>query len=92
MAEVVIEASGAAPAIRNALLDYVSYAGRISLVGWPKNDIALPTALITKKELTIRGLRNSGRPVPGSLRLIAEGKINVAALLTKSVATSTTPA
>ena len=91
MAEVVIEASGAAPAIRNAL-DYVSYAGRISLVGWPKNDIALPTALITKKELTIRGSRNSVGQFPESLRLIAEGKINVAALLTKSVAIDETPA
>ena len=91
MAEVVIEASGAAPAIRNAL-DYVSYAGRISLVGWPKNDIALPTALITKKELTIRGSRNSVGQFPESLRLIAEGKINVAALLTKSVTIDETPA
>ena len=91
MAEVVIEASGAAPAIRNAL-DYVAYAGRISLVGWPKNDIALPTALITKKELTIRGSRNSVGQFPESLRLIAEGKINVAALLTKSVSIDETPA
>ena len=84
MAEVVIEASGAAPAVRNAL-DYVSYAGRISLVGWPKGDIALPTALITKKELTIRGSRNSVGQFPESLRLIAEGKVNVAALLTRTV-------
>ena len=91
MAEVVIEASGAAPAIRNAI-DYVSYAGRISLVGWPKNDIALPTALITKKDLTIRGSRNSVGQFPESLRLIAEGKINVAALLTKSVSIDDTPA
>lgn len=47
MAEVIIEASGSDRAIRGAI-DYVSYAGRISLVGWPKSDI-LPTALITKK-------------------------------------------
>ena len=91
MAEVVIEASGAAPAIRNAL-DYVSYAGRISLVGWPKNDIALPTALITKKELTIRGSRNSVGQFPESLRLIAEGKVNVEALLTRTVSMDETPA
>ena len=84
MAEVVIEASGAAPAIR-AAIDYVSYAGHISLVGWPKNDIPLPTALFTKKELTIRGSRNSVGQFPESLRLIAEGKVNVAALLTKTV-------
>ncbi|MBS1156625.1 MAG: yjmD 1 [Proteobacteria bacterium] len=85
MAEVVIEASGDARAIRGAI-DYVSYAGHISLVGWPKNDIPLPTALFTKKELTIRGSRNSVGQFPESLRLISEGKVNVAALLTKTVA------
>jgi L-gulonate 5-dehydrogenase len=91
MAEVVIEASGDARAIRGAI-DYVSYAGRISLVGWPKGDIALPTALITKKELTVRGSRNSVGQFPESLRLISEGKINGSALLTKSVSIDDTPA
>jgi L-gulonate 5-dehydrogenase len=91
MAEVVIEASGDARAIRGAI-DYAAYAGRISLVGWPKNDIALPTALITKKELTVRGSRNSVGQFPESLRLISEGKINVGALLTKSVTIDDTPA
>jgi L-gulonate 5-dehydrogenase len=84
MAEAVIECSGDARAIR-ASIDYVAYAGRIALVGWPKNEIALPTALFTKKELTIRGSRNSAGLFPESLRLIAEGKVNVAALLTATV-------
>ena len=91
MAEVVIEASGDARAIRGAI-DYVAYAGRIALVGWPKSDIPLPTALFTKKELTIRGSRNSVGQFPESLRLIAEGKVNVAALLTKTVSMDETPA
>jgi len=91
MAEVIIEASGAEPAIRGAI-DYVAYAGRIALVGWPKNDIPLPTAMITKKELTICGSRNSVGQFPESLRLIAEGKVNVAALLTKTVSMDETPA
>ncbi|GHU25665.1 putative zinc-type alcohol dehydrogenase-like protein [Betaproteobacteria bacterium] len=91
MAEAVIEASGAAPAIRGAV-DYVSYAGHIALVGWPKSDIPMPTALFTKKELTVRGSRNSVGQFPESLRLIAEGKINVEALLTKIVSLDETPA
>lgn len=91
MAEVVIEASGDARAIRGAI-DYVAYAGRISLVGWPKGDIPLPTALVTKKELTIRGSRNSVGQFPESLRLIAEGKVNVAALLTRTVPIDEVPA
>ena len=91
MAEAVIECSGAAPAIRGAV-DYVSYAGHIALVGWPKSDIPMPTALFTKKELTIRGSRNSVGQFPESLRLIAEGKVNVEALLTKTVSMEETPA
>ena len=91
MAEAVIECSGAAPAIRSAL-DYVSYAGHIALVGWPKAEIPLPTAFFTKKELTVRGSRNSVGQFPESLRLIAEGKIDVGALLTCTVPLAETPA
>ena len=52
----------------------------------------MPTALFTKKELTIRGSRNSVGQFPESLRLIASGQINVAALLTKTVSMEETPA
>ena len=91
MSEAAIEASGDARAIRGTI-DYVSYAGRIAFVGWAKNDISLPTTLIMKKELTIRGSRNSVGQFPESLRLISEGKVNVAALLTKTVSLDDTPA
>lgn len=91
MAEAVIECSGAASAIRSAV-DYVSYAGHIALVGWPKTEIPLPTALFTKKELTVRGSRNSVGQFPESLRLIAEGKVNVGALLTCTIPLEETPA
>ncbi len=91
MVEAVIECSGSAPAIR-ATVDYAAYAGRIALVGWPKGDIPMPTALFTKKELTIRGSRNSVGQFPESLRLIASGQINVSALLTKTVSMEETPA
>ena len=91
MAEVVIEASGDARAIRSSL-DYVAYAGRISLVGWPKNEISLPTALITKKELDIVGSRNSVGMFGESLKLIAENKVDAASLITKTVALEQVPA
>ena len=90
MAEVVIEASGDARAIRNAI-DYVAYAGRISLVGWPKNEIALPTALFTKKELSIFGSRNSVGMFPESLRLISDGVVDVSSLLTRTIAVDGVP-
>lgn len=90
MAEVVIEASGDARAIRSSI-DYVSYAGRISLVGWPKSDISLPTGLFTKKELTIVGSRNSVGMFPQSLQLIADKKIDVEALITLAVSADEVP-
>lgn len=85
MAEVVIEASGNAAAIRSAI-DYVAYSGRIVLVGWPKKEITLPTALFTKKELDVKGSRNSYEDFPESIKLIAENKIDVNAIITKKVA------
>lgn len=84
MAEVAFEASGADAAVK-ATIDYVSYAGRISLVGWPKGEVPLPTFMITKKELDIRGSRNSAQEFPESIRLIAEGKVNVVPLISKTV-------
>jgi len=84
MAEAVIEASGNAAAIRSSL-DYVSYAGRIALVGWPKTEITLPTALFTKKELDIVGSRNSFHEFPESIKLISENKVDVAAVITKTI-------
>jgi len=91
MAEVVVEASGDTRAVRNSI-DCVSYAGRISFVGYPKADTPMPTALFTKKELTIYGSRNSVGIFPESLRLISEGKVDVSALLTKTVSMDDTPA
>jgi L-gulonate 5-dehydrogenase len=91
MAEVVIEASGDARAVRNSI-DYFSYAGRISFVGYSKADTPLPTSLFTKKELTLVGSRNSVGKFPESLRLISEGKVDVSALLTKTVSMEETPA
>lgn len=90
MAEVVIEASGNAAAIRSSI-DYVSFSGRISLVGWPQNEISLPTALFTKKELDILGSRNSYRSFPESIQLIAENKVDVAAVITKTIAFEEVP-
>jgi len=85
MSQAVIEASGANQAIR-ATLDYVSFAGRIVFTGWPKSETELPTALITKKELDIRGSRTSAGEFPEAIDLIYTRKINVAAIVSKNVA------
>ncbi|QZY54353.1 alcohol dehydrogenase catalytic domain-containing protein [Crassaminicella profunda] len=84
MAEVVVEASGAVPAVRSAI-DYVSYTGRISLVGYPKTEVLLPTFLITKKELDIRGARNCVKKFPEAIQLIYEGKIKIEPIITNVI-------
>jgi len=80
-AEVVIEASGAGEAVRETI-NYVSFAGRISLIGYPKGEILYPTYLITKKELDLKGSRNSIKAFPEAIKLLENGKINIDPLIT----------
>jgi 2-desacetyl-2-hydroxyethyl bacteriochlorophyllide A dehydrogenase len=91
MAEAVIEASGSDAAIRGSI-DYVAYSGRIALVGWPKGEVSLMTAMLTKKELDVRGSRNSFQNFPESIALIAGNKIDVASLVTRTVSFEEIPA
>lgn len=76
MAEAVIEASGANASIKS-MMDYASYAGRISLVGWPKGEISILTSMITKKELDIVGSRTSSGEFQEALELISSKKVDV---------------
>lgn len=91
MAQLVMECSGANAAIR-ASLDYASNAGRITLTGWPKKETSLPTDLITKKELDIRGGRNSAREFEEALDLIFSRRVDMEKILTKVVSVEDAPA
>ncbi|KAB0578404.1 threonine dehydrogenase-like Zn-dependent dehydrogenase [Fusobacterium naviforme] len=90
MAQQVMECSGANPAIR-AALDYVSHAGRITLTGWPKQETAIPTDMITKKEIDIRGARTSAGEFEEALKLIHEKRVDMTRLLTKTVSLPEAP-
>lgn len=90
-AELVMECSGANPAIRSTL-DIVANAGRITLTGWPKKETPLPTDAITRKEVDIRGARTSAREFEEAIELIHSGKVDVRALLTKVVSLDEAPA
>jgi 2-desacetyl-2-hydroxyethyl bacteriochlorophyllide A dehydrogenase len=81
MAEAVLEASGAPAAVRSSL-DLIHYAGRIALLGWPKEEISLPTYLITRKELDVRGSRNSAKEFPLAIELLAKGAVKVKPIIT----------
>lgn len=84
MAEVVVEASGAPAAVKSSL-DYVANAGRISLVGYSNAEVPLPTFMFTKKELDVRGSRNSAREFPLAIQLIHEGAVKVESLITNVI-------
>lgn len=85
MAEVVIEASGANVAIQNTL-QYVAFAGRIALTGWPKSATPLPTNLITLKEVDVRGSRTSAGEFQEALKMIQEGTIDPNVVISKVIA------
>lgn len=90
MAQQVMECSGAAGAIR-ATLDYVSHAGRITFTGWPKEEIMLPTGMITQKEIDIRGARTSAGEFEEALQLIYTKKVPARSLLTKVISLDEAP-
>ena len=90
MAELVMECSGANPAVRSAL-DLVSNAGRITLTGWPKKETPLPTDVITKKEVDIRGARTSAKEFEEAIDLIHTGKVDARKILTKVVTIKEAP-
>jgi len=91
LAELVMECSGANPAVRSAL-DIIANAGRITLTGWPKKDTPLPTDMITRKEIDIRGARTSANEFEEAIELIHTGKVDVRKILTKTVTMEETPA
>lgn len=90
MAELVMECSGANTAIRSTL-DLCAHAGRITLTGWPKTDTALPTGLITKKEVDIRGARTSAKEFEEAIELIYSGKVDARRILTRVISIEEAP-
>ena len=90
MAQQVMECSGANAAVRSTL-DLVSNAGRITLTGWPKKETSLPTDVITKKEVDIRGARTSAGEFEEALDLIFTKKVDMMKILTKTVSMDEAP-
>ena len=88
--ECCMEASGSDAGVRSTL-NYAAYTGRIALTGWPKHEITLPTNLITKKELQIRGSRNGAGEFEEAIDLIYTGKVPAEKIISKVVPYSQLP-
>ena len=64
---------------------------RITLTGWPKKETSLPTDVITKKEIDIRGARTSAGEFEEALDLINSRKVDMMKILTKTVTMDEAP-
>lgn len=89
-AQLVMECTGANPCIRQTL-DVVSNAGRITFTGWPHKETSLPTDVITKKEIDIRGARTSAGEFEEAIELITSGRVDIRKILTKTVTIDEAP-
>jgi threonine dehydrogenase-like Zn-dependent dehydrogenase len=56
--DVVIEAVGSPETYRSAI-EEAAFSGRVTCIGYAKEEAPLPTHLIVQKELTVRGSRNA---------------------------------
>jgi len=90
MAQLVMECSGAASAVRSSLA-YVCHAGRVTLTGWPKEEIPLPTDVITRKEIDVRGARTSAGEFEEALALIGSRRVHMTTLVTHRISLSEVP-
>jgi L-gulonate 5-dehydrogenase len=82
---VVVDATGAPPAIRLAI-DVVAPAGRVVLIGISQKEVALPIAPFTRREITVYGSRNSAGIFGEAVRLVREHQDEVASLITHRIA------
>ena len=90
-AQLVMECSGANVMSRQSL-DLVCHAGRITFTGWPKKETSLPTDLITRKEIDIRGARTSAGEFEEALELLHSGKVKLMDTVTKVIPMDEAPA
>jgi L-iditol 2-dehydrogenase len=79
--DVILECSGAAPAIRGAFAA-AAPAARIVLVGMGAADLELPVAMIQVKELVVTGTFRYANAYPAAIALAASGLVDLDGLVT----------
>ena len=79
--DVVLECSGATPAVQ-AAFTVAAPAARIVLVGLGTPAIELPVATIQIKELTVTGTFRYANVYPGAIALAASGAVDLDSLVT----------
>lgn len=84
MPEAMVDCTGS-PFILERMHDYVCHGGRIALVGWPHNPVAINTVRLMQKEIDVCPSRNSNQKFPEAIQMVNEGKIPADAMITKII-------
>jgi L-gulonate 5-dehydrogenase len=87
---VVVDATGAATLIRTAV-DIVAHAGTVVVVGISADDLVLPVALLSRKELSLLGSRNSAGDFAAAIDLVRRHARVVRSWITHRVALDEVP-
>ena len=88
---VIIEAVGSVPTYRLAIQE-VAFTGRVACIGYAPTDVAIPTGLIVKKELDVRGSRNAMPEDFAAVRdFLSSTSFDVSKLISKVVSPEEAP-
>lgn len=79
--DVVIEASGAIPAVLQSL-DITKPGGRIVLVGYPAKEVPLPLTKVISNELVLSGIHRYANVFPTAIRAVSAGRAIVKPFVT----------
>jgi L-iditol 2-dehydrogenase len=79
--DVILECSGAAPAIQGAFAA-AAPAARVVLVGMGATDLELPVSLIQARELVVTGTFRYANAYPAAIALAASGVVDLDGLVT----------
>ena len=82
--EKMIDCTGS-QTVLSKMQDYVSYGGKITLVGWPSKPVTINTIRLTQKEIDIIPSRNSNKKFGEAIQLIYTNKLPAKALITKTI-------
>lgn len=82
--DVVGEATGLPVSFLNAI-EASAFGGRIALIGNGKREVSFNQSLLIKKELDVLGARNSLDSFPPLIKLLQDGAVDIAPILTSIV-------
>lgn len=84
LADAMIDCTGS-PFVLQEMHNYVRHGGRIALVGWPHEPVAINTVRCMQKELDIYPCRNSNAKFPEAVQLVNEDKVPTTQIITKTI-------